>query len=41
VAAAIVGSWLLDKKPEAKQLKWIIGIVLYLIAAKMAWRVIF
>jgi uncharacterized protein len=41
VAAAIVGSWLMHKKLEAKQVKRIIGIVLYAIAAKMLWGVIF
>jgi uncharacterized protein len=37
IAGAIVGSWLMHKKLEAKQVKRIIGIVLYAIAVKMAW----
>jgi hypothetical protein len=41
IAAAIVGSWLMHRKLEAKQVKQIIGIVLYAIAAKMAWGAIF
>jgi uncharacterized protein len=41
IAAAIVGSWLMHKKLEAKQVKRIIGVVLYAVAAKMVWGVIF
>jgi len=37
IAGAIVGSWLMHRKLEAKQVKKIIGIVLYAIAVKMAW----
>jgi uncharacterized membrane protein YfcA len=37
VAGAILGSWLMHKKLDANQVKKIIGIVLYAIAAKMAW----
>ena len=37
IAGALVGSWLMHKKLEAAQVKKIIGIVLYAIAAKMAW----
>lgn len=37
VAGAILGSWLMHKKLDANQVKKIIGIVLYGIAAKMAW----
>ncbi len=37
IAGAIVGSWLMHKKLDANQVKKIIGIVLYVIAAKMAW----
>ena len=37
VAGAILGSWLMHKKLDAAQVKKIIGIVLYAIAAKMAW----
>jgi uncharacterized membrane protein YfcA len=37
VAGALLGSWLMQKKLDAQQVKKIIGIVLYAIAAKMAW----
>ena len=37
IAGALVGSWLMHRKLEAKQVKKIIGIVLYAIAAKMMW----
>jgi uncharacterized membrane protein YfcA len=41
IAGAIVGSWLMHRKLEAKQVKRVIGIVLYAIAIKMAWGAIF
>jgi len=37
IAGAVLGSWLMHKKLDAGQVKKIIGIVLYVIAAKMAW----
>ena len=37
VAGAILGSWLMHYKLNAGQVKMIIGIVLYAVAAKMAW----
>ena len=37
IAGAILGSWLMHKKLDAGQVKKIIGVVLYAIAAKMAW----
>ncbi len=37
VAGAMAGSWLMHKKLDANQVKKVIGIVLYVIAAKMAW----
>jgi len=40
VAGAIAGSWLMHRKLEAGQVKKIIGIVLYAIAAKMIWGLI-
>jgi len=40
VAGALLGSWLMHKKLDAGQVKKIIGIVLYAIAAKMAWGLI-
>jgi len=40
IAGALVGSWLMHKKLEAKQVKRIIGIVLYAIAAKMLWSLL-
>jgi len=41
VAGALAGSWLMHKKLDAGQVKKVIAIVLYAIAAKMAWGVIF
>ena len=40
VAGALLGSWLMHKKLDAGQVKKIIGVVLYAIAAKMAWGLI-
>jgi hypothetical protein len=40
VAGALVGSWLMHRKLDAQQVKKIIGVVLYIIAAKMAWGLI-
>ncbi len=37
VAGALLGSWLMQKKLVAGQVKKVIGIVLYAIAANMAW----
>ncbi len=37
VAGALLGSWLMHWKLDAAQVKKIIGIILYAIAAKMAW----
>jgi uncharacterized protein len=37
IAGAVLGSWLMHKKLDANQVKKIIGVVLYAIAAKMAW----
>ncbi len=37
VAGAVLGSWLMHKKLDAGQVKKVIGVVLYAIAAKMAW----
>ncbi|MBI4763333.1 MAG: sulfite exporter TauE/SafE family protein, partial [Deltaproteobacteria bacterium] len=41
IAGAIVGSWLMHRKLEAKQVKRIIGLGLYAIAIKMLWGVLF
>ncbi|MGQ9495860.1 MAG: sulfite exporter TauE/SafE family protein [Thermoanaerobaculaceae bacterium] len=40
IAGALLGSWLMHKKLDANQVKKIIGIVLYAVAAKMAWGLI-
>jgi uncharacterized membrane protein YfcA len=37
IAGALLGSWLMHMKLDANQVKKIIGVVLYAIAAKMAW----
>ncbi len=36
-AGALAGAWLMSKKLEQRQVKAVIGIVLYAIAIKMAW----
>lgn len=41
IAGALVGSWLMHRKLDAKQVKRIIGVVLYAIALKMLWGIIF
>ncbi len=38
VAGAVVGSWLMHRKLDARQVKRIIGVVLYAIAVKMLWE---
>jgi len=40
VAGALLGSWLMHRKLDAGQVKKVIGLVLYAIAAKMAWGLI-
>jgi uncharacterized membrane protein YfcA len=37
VAGALLGAWLMTKKLQSGQVKTIIGVVLYVIAAKMLW----
>jgi hypothetical protein len=37
VAGALLGAWLMTKRLQSGQVKTIIGVVLYLIAAKMLW----
>lgn len=40
VAGALMGSWLMHWKLNTRQVKKVIGVVLYAIAAKMAWGLI-
>ena len=40
VAGALLGAWLMTKKLQSGQVKTIIGVVLYVIAAKMLWGLI-
>jgi uncharacterized protein len=40
IAGALVGSWLMHRKFEARHVKKIIGIVLYAIAVKMLWSLL-
>jgi uncharacterized membrane protein YfcA len=37
IAGAYLGSWLLARKLQSAQVKTIIGVVLYVIAARMLW----
>jgi len=38
---AVVGSWLMTEKLKQKQIKIVIGIVLFVIAGKMIWNLVF
>jgi len=40
IAGALLGSYLMNKKLNTKQVKIIIGIVLYIIAVHMIWKLI-
>jgi uncharacterized membrane protein YfcA len=40
IAGAYLGSWLMAKKLQSAQVKAVIGVVLYLIAAKMLWGLV-
>jgi uncharacterized membrane protein YfcA len=37
IAGALVGAWLMTKKLQSAQVKTVIGVVLYVIAARMLW----
>jgi hypothetical protein len=39
-AGAVIGSWLMTEKLKQKQIKFTIGIVLLVIAAKMIWNLV-
>jgi uncharacterized membrane protein YfcA len=38
IAGSLLGAWLMQKKLAAGQVKKTIGIILYVIAAQMAWK---
>ena len=40
ITGALLGAWLMSSKLESRQVKRIIGIVLYVIAAKMLWGLV-
>ena len=40
IAGAILGAWLMQKKLHSGQVKMLIGLVLYVIAAQMAWKLL-
>ncbi|PMP71555.1 MAG: sulfite exporter TauE/SafE family protein, partial [Thermodesulfovibrio aggregans] len=40
IAGAVLGNYLMRKKLSAPQVKKVIGVVLYIIAAKMIWDLI-
>ncbi|MBI5440655.1 MAG: sulfite exporter TauE/SafE family protein [Deltaproteobacteria bacterium] len=40
VAGALLGSWLMQKKLQSRQVKKMIGVILYGIAANMAWKLV-
>ncbi|HVP79445.1 MAG TPA: sulfite exporter TauE/SafE family protein [Thermodesulfobacteriota bacterium] len=41
VAGGLIGSWLMTQKLQSNHVKTVIGIVLYAVAIKMAWGIIF
>ncbi len=40
VAGAVLGAWLMAVRLDRRQVKRVIGLVLYAVAAKMAWRLV-
>ncbi|MBI5443794.1 MAG: sulfite exporter TauE/SafE family protein [Deltaproteobacteria bacterium] len=40
IAGALLGSWLMQKKLQSGQVKKTIGVILYAIAANMAWKLV-
>jgi uncharacterized membrane protein YfcA len=38
IAGSLLGAWLMQKKLAAGQVKKTIGVILYVIAAQMAWK---
>jgi len=40
VIGALIGSWLMHRKLQAAQVKTSIGVLLFFIAATMAWRLL-
>ncbi len=40
IAGALLGAWLMQRKMQSHQVKQMIGIALYLIAAQMAWKLL-
>lgn len=40
VAGALLGAWLMQKKLQSSQVKMVIGVILYAIAAQMAWKLL-
>jgi uncharacterized membrane protein YfcA len=40
VAGALLGAWLMQKKLQSGQVKMVIGVILYAIAAQMVWKLL-
>jgi len=40
ITGAILGAWLMGEKMKSRQVKTVIGVILYLIAARMIWRLL-
>lgn len=40
IAGAVLGAWLMGEKMKSRQVKVVIGVILYLIAAKMIWNLL-
>jgi uncharacterized membrane protein YfcA len=40
IAGAILGAWLMGEKMKSRQVKKVIGVILFLIAARMIWNLL-
>ena len=40
IAGALLGAWLMQKKLQSGQVKLVIGVILYAIAAQMVWKLL-
>lgn len=41
IAGALLGSWLMQARLKSAQVKWVVGLVLYLVAIKMLFDLVF
>jgi len=40
IAGAVLGAWLMGEKMKSRQVKMVIGVILYLIADKIIWNLL-